>query len=223
MGENIVMTRISVTGMLLGLLMAALLGACATTKVTNVWYDKENPHPPVRKVLVLGIAESERDRRMFEDALVAALKRDGVEAASAARIMPAKDKLTRQLILDAVKEHGFDAVLITRVVGVDEQSYYYPPSSSFTYSPPPNYYDMWSYYPRVYDSYSTTPGYSVKVQTVRLESNLYDAASHKLIWSAASDLYDPRSEDLNKVFQELANRFLQSLEQSGLVQPPTKK
>lgn len=200
-----------------GLLLAALLGACATSRITNVWYDRENPHPPVRKVLVLGVAENERDRRLFEDALVRALERDGVAAASAARILPPSREPTRRMIVDAVRRHGFDAVLITRVVAVDEQSYYYPPTSTYTYSPPPMYRDMWAYYPRVSDSYSTTPGYSVKVETVRLESNLYDAGSNRLIWSAASDLYDPRAEDLRKVFDELASRFLASLERSGLV------
>ena len=202
----------------LGLLIAGLLAACATTKVTNVWYEKG--HPPVRKVLVLGVAENEGHRRLFEDALVRALKRDGVAAESAFRIMPPTKEPTKRMILEAVRRHGFDAVLITRVVAVDEQSYYYPPSSTYVYSPPPMYRDMWAYYPRVYDSYATTPGYSVKVETVRLESNLYDAATRKLIWSAASDLYDPRSEDLRKVFDELANRFLVSLEQSGLVTKP---
>ncbi len=203
-----------------GLLLTVLLGACASSRITNVWYDREHPHPPVRKVLVLGVAKSERDRRLFEDALVRALKRDGVAAESAARILPPSREPTRRMIVDAVRRHGFDTVLITRVVAVDEQSYYYPPTSTYTYSPPPMYRDMWAYYPRVYDSYSTTPGYSVKVQTVRLESNLYDSATSKLIWSAASDLYDPRSEDLGKVFDELARRFLKSLEQSGLVRPP---
>jgi len=200
-----------------GLLLAALLGACATSRITNVWYDRENPHPPVRKVLVLGVAEHERDRRLFEDALVRALERDGVAAESAARILPPSREPTRRMIVDAVRRHGFDAVLITRVVAVDEQSYYYPPTSTYTYSPPPMYRDMWAYYPRVSDSHSTTPGYSVKVETVRLESNLYDAGSNRLIWSAASDLYDPRAEDLRKVFDELASRFLESLERSGLV------
>jgi len=203
----------------LALLMAGLLAACATTKVTNVWYEKG--HPPVRKVLVLGVAESDRDRRLFEDALVQALNQDGVAAEPAHRVIQATGKPTKQLLLDAVRKHGYDAVMITRVVGVDEQSYYYPPSNTYNYLPPPTYRDMWSYYPRVYDSYSTTPGYSVKVQTVRLESNLYDAGTTKLIWSAASDLYDPRSEDLKKVFSELANRFLRSLEEAGLV--PRKK
>ncbi len=203
----------------LALLLAGLVAACATTKVTNVWYEKG--HSPVRKVLVLGVSDNERNRRLFEDALVRVLKQDGVDADAASRIMPATHKPTRQRILEAVRKHGYDAVMITRVVGVDEQSYYYPPTSTYHYLPPPSYRDMWSYYPRVYDSYSTTPGYSVKVQTVRLESNLYDAGTTKLIWSAASDLYDPRSEDLNKVFNELANRFLRSLEQAGLV--PRKK
>ena len=204
---------------LLGLLIAGLVAACATTKVTNVWYEKG--HPPVRKVLVLGVSENDRDRRLFEDALVQALRKDGVDAEAAHRVIPANTKPTKQLLIEAVRKHGYDAVMITRVVGVDEKSYYYPPSNTYTYLPPPAYRDMWSYYPRVYDSYSTTPGYTVTVETVRLESNLYDAGTTKLIWSAASDLYDPRSEDLKKVFNELANRFLRSLEEAGLV--PRKK
>ncbi len=205
-----------------GLLLAALLGACATSRITNVWYDRENPHPPVRKVLVLGVAERERDQRLFEDALVRALKRQGVAAESAQRILPPSRAPTRKMIVDAVRWHVFDAVLITRVVAVDEQAYYYPPSSAYTYSPPPMYRDMWGYYPRVSDRHSTTSGYSVKVETVRLESNLYAAASNRLIWSAASDLYDPRAADLRKVLDELASRFLKSLERSGLVRPPGK-
>ena len=197
--------------MILGLLL--LTAACSSTRLTAVWADKSRSEP-LKKVLVIGVSENLRDRRIFEDAVAAALEKAGVEALSSAAVLPADHKLDKEKLKEAARKYGLDAVMITSVVGVEESEVYYPPSTTYV-APPGYYHDMWSYYPRVYETYST-PGYTVKYQNLKLESNLYDVSSGALIWSAASEAFDPAS-DIRKFSEALARQFVASLRETGLV------
>jgi len=65
----------------------------------------------------------------------------------------------------------------------------YVPPSVTTYAPayPSYYYGGWSGYYGA--SYSTvvSPGYEYDTQYVSLETNIYDVASNKLIWSGVTE------------------------------------
>jgi len=193
--------------------LSFVLAGCSSTRLTSVWADK-GYQGKLGTVLVIGVSENLRDRRIFEDALVKAFKGAGVKALSSAAVLPADHKLDKKSLEEAARKYGVDAVMITSVVGVEENEVYYPPTT--TYVAPPLYYrDMWSYYPQVYETYST-PGYTVKYQNVKLESNLYDAGTGALVWSAASEAFDPAS-DIRKFSNALASQFVASLREAGLI------
>jgi hypothetical protein len=97
--------------------------------------------------------------------------------------MPDNKQGDHAVIAAKMKELNADAVLISRLVSkkiiptIIPGSVYYPPSS---YG---NWHDYYgSGFQAVY-----SPGYIVEDEYALMETNLYDAGTDKLIWSAASE------------------------------------
>jgi hypothetical protein len=166
----------------LGMLMAMLITACATTRLTSAWKDPSYQGQP-RKIMVIAVARKPLNKRIFEDEFVSQLKARGTNAVASYTVMPDAKQADHAVITAKMKEQGADAVLISRLAS-KKTVFTYVPSSVYY---PPNYYGNW----RDYYGYSSqavyTPGYTFEDEYALMEANLYDAGSDKLIWSAASE------------------------------------
>jgi|WetSurSiteA1Bulk_404760.scaffolds.fasta_scaffold01615_6 hypothetical protein len=185
------------------LLIMALIAACATTTLTSVWKDPAYQSGQIRKVLVMGVADKPAIKRLYEDEFARELKLKGVDAVPAYAVLPAEGVPDKEMIRSKVTELTIDAILITRMVDKKTVDTYYPPETisptpaPYPYSPgyyhpgyrPPGAYNDWyGYYSDCYNCV-TTPGYQVQDEIVVLETNLYEAKTDKLIWSALSDTF----------------------------------
>ena len=172
--------------------LAALAGvACATkTTLSNVWRSDSYPSGTMQRIFVIGIAQQEANRRSFEDAFAAALAPQNVEAVASYELLPGHERLSRASIENAISGRGFQGVLVTRLLNVDEKTTYVPPSTYVR----PGYYGrgMYGYYGSSWDVVHN-PGYAVTETIVRLETHLYDARTADLVWAAHSDTFDPSS------------------------------
>ena len=93
------------------------LGGCATSpKVNETWRADDLPAEPFDKVLVVGIARTARGRRMFENELAA---RIGETAVPSRDLIPNREDVGRETVLEAVERSGADAVLVTRMADID--------------------------------------------------------------------------------------------------------
>ena len=73
------------------------------------------------------------------------------------------------------------------------------------------FYNYYNYrYPAVYD-----PGYYTQDKTYFLETNLYDAETEKLLWSAQSRTYNPI--DIDSFSEEFAGIIVARLKKEGLI------
>lgn len=209
--------RMNTFNKLMSLFLVLTLAACQAAKLTSVWSDDAYPDKPIKSALVVGITDNERDRRIFEDALAQQLMAHGVKATSSAALILKIAETSQESILAAAKKHGMQTILVTRTVGVEEQEVYYPPTYGVQGDPflyPPHYRSFGSYYRNAYE-YVVTPGYTTKYTNVKLESNLYRADTGQLIWSSASELFDPRS--VNEAVKNLGSVIAESLRNKGLV------
>ena len=187
--------------------------ACAATKLTNVWTDEAYSGAPFANVLVIGVSDQERVRRSFEDKFVKQLKKIGIEAVASAAVIPSDKKLEKKAIASAVERSGVDAVLVTHLLGVDKKDIYHPPSTY--YRPAPYYYGgYYGYYGNVYN-YVNSPGYYTNHVLVRLETNLYEVDTEKLIWSGKSETWDPESE--TQVIDSLIKVVIKNLQKDKLL------
>jgi hypothetical protein len=122
------------------------------------------------------------------------------------RILPNTEQLSKESIQHAIRGRGFQGVLATQLVQIDEHEKYVPPTTYVT----PGYYGrgLYGYYGRGYEVVHQ-PGYTVHTTIVRLETHLYDATSAELVWAAHSNTLNPKSIDdgIGSVTKKLAKRL----------------
>lgn len=197
--------------------VAILLNACASTKLTEVWVDEARKNKPVSDVLIIGVTEEEGVRRSFEAKFVKAFQAEGAEAVSSANVIKidGERKLEKHEIMKAVYKYDNDSVLITTLVSIDSKQEYRPPRM---YG---GYYGGWGFYDHYGYGYSHVrydPGYSVTHTTFRLDTNLYDVKTEKVLWSGVSQTMNPKSD--NKLVDDVIKVVMNALKKNGLV---TKK
>ena len=177
--------RLVAVSLIIGLLFFA--AGCAATKSTATWKDPAFNQAKFSNVAVIGVAESEGNRRMFEDEFVKQLQEKNIKAvASYTMFTLEKGKNDKAAVIDLLKQKGVDSVIVTRVMDKTTEQTYYPPTVTYT-GPPRAYYGGWyNYYSMGYNSYST-PGYTSTKDIVKLECNVYDFAGEKLVFSGLSD------------------------------------
>lgn len=172
---------------------ALVLNSCASTTLTSVWKDEAYRVGNIKKVLIIGFSEKPAARRFFEDEFRRQMTPLGIEAISSYTVVP-YEKLSDKAFLEAqAKDLRADAVLITRLVDKKTVQSDFPPET--TYMGPSGYSTGWPAY--CYNCYQTItrPGYTVENEIVSLETNLYEARTDKLIWSALSDTFAESDKD----------------------------
>ena len=193
---------ISISTRLYRIFMAFTLGALlfcagcggAGTQFSATWTSPDYAQmQDVDEVLVVAVTATEVRRRIFEDSLVSKLQDEGISAYPSNQFSESVDQMDEEEVEALIKERGIEAVIVTRVLNIDRQEVVVPPSTTVTgypsYGRP--YYDSWyGYYSHGY-AVTHDPGYTYEKITVSLETNLYDTANGKLIWSGQSDTFDP--------------------------------
>ncbi len=108
-----------------GLLIGTLLFATACSSPGRTVSTFEGPAyagPAFRNLLVIGVADSFNNRATFEQALAKDIASGGASATAFYTITAKDTPIDRPTIEALVDEHGFDAVLITRVLNRDISS-----------------------------------------------------------------------------------------------------
>jgi len=173
------------------LLGAALLAACATvTKIPTEWRDPAYQGGAFQKIFVIGVGENDTRRTLFEDRFAAVLSDQGAAASPSYGLLPSSERLSEQQVRGAIQGGGYDGVIVSRLLGVEEDTRYVPPQ---TYTVPRSYRGgYYGYYGRTWDVVHE-PGYYETHTTVRLETNLYQVRTGELVWSGQSETFNPNS------------------------------
>lgn len=190
-----------------------LLTACATPiRLTNIWQDKEFRGVPFRHVLVVGFGEDGASRRLFEDGFVQALKAAGVMATPVYTLEAGMHESDPAKVRGLAARVGADAVLTTRLVGVDRR----------TMTTPGQLMVMPSVaYRRGFHGYYSsaivmqTPPAVHHYEVVTLESSLWRGTGDSLVWSGTSERLTP--EDAKAAAAELARAIIEALRGQGLL------
>jgi len=188
------------------------IASCTSTKITSVWMDQEKSGTSFNDILVIGIAEEQHNRRLFEEQFTAQFNAAGIESEVSYKILPEGTRINRDTVSAAIKGKNIDAVIVTHLVSVEEETVY---RQSMDYRPSYGYYDgLYNYYPHV-NSYVHQPGYYTTHDVVKLETNLYEVKSEELVWSAQSRSFAP--ESAKEVIDELVKLVIKDLKEKGLI------
>ena len=167
------------------------------------------------RVLALGLSDKAKIRADFEDALAAQLAEGGFETVPGNTILlrPEGSHLDLQYLRTQVRDNKIDAVVVSRLIKVDNTVTYVPGT---TYVPPPlpYYGTFYGYYGAVYPIVYT-PGYLKEEKKVRIETNLYVISSGEgeLVWTGITDTFNP--SNVKKAIDRLVKLVIKQMQLDG--------
>lgn len=201
------------------------LSACAApTHIESSWMDTSFDKKPFKNIAVVALFNGITESREFEAQAVTALEQQGVTAEHGHDFLTSGKKYSHAELEKALSKVGADGILIFKLIAVDENDTYIPPT---VYEGTGPYYDEWPYYnyyypyPYYYDYYDSayqvtaTPGYWQDTQYYVIETALYDNASDRLVWTAKSDTRNP--ENFDALAESVIAKVTNKLEQSELI------
>ena len=198
--------------MFVSIFLIVAVSSCANTKITSVWMDKDKAGTSYSNFLVIGISNEDHNRRLFETHFADQLNAAGVSGTVSFTILPDGTQINRETVSAAIEGKNIDAVIVTHLVAVEEQTVY---RESMGYRPTYSHYDvLYDYYPYVKGNVYQ-PGYYTTHEIVKLETNLYDVASEELVWTAQSKTFAPDSAV--EVIGDLVKLVIKDLKEKGLI------
>lgn len=84
---------------------------------------------PFQKIFVIGVAESNVNRRRFEDRFAAVLSGPRAAASPSYGALPQSHRLTEEQVRGAIEGGDYDGVVVTRLLAVEEKTEHVPPRS----------------------------------------------------------------------------------------------
>jgi hypothetical protein len=161
--------------------VALLAAACASTSLRDSWTDPNFRGGPFRKLMVVGVSNTPVNRRVFEDSFAAKLKAVGVDAVRSYEVLPQSGTIPQQAFDAAARQSGADGLLMVHVKAVDTKT-------QVTSIPQPV---MMGYY-GAYMGWTSVPQIT-QYDLATIETNLYDVASDRLVWSGITETFNPGS------------------------------
>ena len=191
------------------LIFSMILTACASsTQITGTWKNNDIEAPVYQNVFVAALTHNIDARKIVENELAAQLRDRGIKVTTSLELFGPITKAeagNKSEIVRKIRENGNDAILTLSLVNTETETRFVPGNNNY-YAPAltynfygsfSNYYNY--YYPQLYE-----PGYYANDKVYFLESNLYDVASEKLLWSAQSQSYSPADiESFAEEFSEV--------------------
>ena len=202
------------------LLPVVMLIACVeSTKITGAWKNPKQPVKSYSSIFVASLTSNTVARATIENNLSAALEKEGIAVYRSMDEFPPgikKDSLTKDEIMRRMKNKKSDAILTVSLIRSETESQYFP-DGGYPYAPFPRYGwygDFWGYYSYWYPSFYS-PGYYVQDKIYYMESNLYDAATEQVVWSAQSRTYNP--SDVENFSKEFSRVIVSKLKEDGML------
>jgi hypothetical protein len=191
------------------LALAVALAGCGTASLVSQWRDDSYAGPAFESFLVVGFTPNDGNRRLFESEFVKQLaQRSEARGAASAEHIPAFADIDSTHIVEIVRQNGYDAVLVTRLVRVDQRTQYTPGGAQV--APETYYNDLYDYTYTVYREVESM-GSVGAADVVVLETNVYSVEGARLVWTGMTESYSP--ENIEQVVDDLAILVLGSLRQ----------
>ncbi len=190
----------------LGLFTLAILltAGCSSTRLNSAWSDPHYTGGPFRKLMIIGLGATEGGRAEFENSVADAFLARGVTGVSSTGYFASAQDMSREAVRSWVQQDGYQGVLVARLIDIHRQQY----------AVPPTYTDLWGYW-GYYGSVMTSPGYVADRTTLLINTDLFDASTGKVVYTAESKSFDPSSREV--VIRDLTALLVKDLTKRGLL------
>jgi len=168
------------------------------------------------RVLALALSDKTVVRAEFEDVLAAQLTKIGMEAIPGNTILlrPEGTEFDLNYLRTQIREHRIDAVVVARLINVENTTTYVPGAPYFP--PYPYYGTLYGYYGAVYPVVYG-PGYLKEEKKVRMETNLYVITSGEgdLVWTCITDTFNP--SNMKKAIDRLVKLVVKQMQTDSVL------
>jgi len=204
----------SVPRVLVVILAAVWMTACASTTIKDSWRDPSVTPQSMqfKKILVVAMMP-EASRRVAEDEMVRNIATPTVPSYT---ILSEKELKDVEAAKRKVKEMGFDGAIVMRLVGEEQRVSYVPGSY-------PGYYNSFYGYYGYAGGMAYDTGYVTSDTIVNVETNVYSLREDKLLWSGLSETFNPKNQA--ELVGDVVHATAKKLQKEGLIpkQPAGKK
>ncbi len=201
-----VVARTAGAAVVLGTLLVGW--STASTKMVHSWTAPEFQAGSVKKIFLVGVTPDQEIRQLYEDVFAVEINRRHVQAGTSYGLLLNIDKVDKDAVAASLRKDGYTHVLVSRVVSIQDQETYHPPTTvGVGYAGYPGWYGGWYPYMSMSYGYVTSPGYTTVNRAVSLETNVYDLGSEKMIYSGMSRTWtsDSRITDMQKAIRAMAS------------------
>jgi hypothetical protein len=184
------------------------LSACVNTSIVERWKDPGFGGPALHKVLVVSVQRDQGRRRLWEDAMIAALAKRGVQSEASYQVFPEQAPAPDQLTAMATRD-GFDGVVATHFVRAGQRVTAY---GGWDYGGW-GWGRRWGWGPGPWGG----PGYLEADSLTEYQTDIYtiDSTGGKLIWSAITRSVDPSST--KSVTEGISHVLVPQLAKEGIL------
>lgn len=197
-----------------------LVAACATTAHTSLdtsWADPRLKGTKFKKIAVISVAADEFAQQHFQEQMAADLGKRGVNAVATRRYFTHRSPSEEERFKRAIETSGADAVLLARVVGVDERSGTHPGmligANGVPYAEANAVYGAWA---QAFAPTHYVPASDYSERTVLVETLLYDMKDRKAVWSARTRTRNADKGDLKPAVAQLVGVVVAAMDRDGL-------
>ena len=196
--------------MLVFLLLVMTLTGCASISLQHSAKDATLPAKKYQKLLIVGITEKSERRQVFEEVFAGELQKRGVTVIPSYTITGVTEKLTWAAGEEAVRKTGADGAITTRMIALKKDT---SVNTGFIMTDH-GFADGYG----VHVTYATFVHQPVEIilsTNMAIETNLFDAATGRLVWTGTSSAVDP--EGIITFSRALAEVVFKTMAKDGLI------
>ena len=190
-----------------------IASACASgSRITPVYEDPASSGISYQNILVVAATENYENRAAYERVMSARLVSSGVAAAPLHQIGGGNRPVDRDVIIEAVRTGGFDAVLYTHTVG--SQSSVSTTTGQTTVDASHKSDTIVNLFRYDYEEHAD-PEYVSLATSAVLITELYSVSSQSKVWEARTDLAERESPAL--LIEDAVSLLLDALQRGKLL------
>ncbi|WP_448697866.1 hypothetical protein ACFGVR_13745 [Mucilaginibacter sp. AW1-3] len=205
----------------LNLVFMAILFSVACSTSTSIMSSYKAPgigHVSYKKIFVSALTDNAAVRQTVENELARYMSTKGIVTVKSSDAFPPNFHSTgedkdKDVVLSKIRSSNCDGIFTIAMVNKETETRYVPGSGPVG----PYYGSFGAYYGYGYGSFYSA-GYYTEDKVYYMQTNIFDAKTESLVWSAKSQTYNPSSlEDFLKGYE---TAITEQIVKDGLVAPP---
>lgn len=184
--------------------LCILAAGCSSTSTINSWKAPGATLTPeqYKKVLVVVLAKDEQARKIAEEKVASNYKAINISYPIFTLKQLGEDTLKSK---NMIKELGYDAMIVMRLVTVKAKSTYVAGSHNQAYQKNGIYY---------FGDYLNSSSYATDMQFI-VATNVWSLKDEKLLWSGVTESTDPKK--LDQLVDNVAEEVVYQMEQDKFI------